>query len=511
MKRSCPSGVIDLTGGDSSQDESDVKSPKKFKSDPIDLTSDNDFDNNIIKEPVEQASSSKDARKKIDSEKKPPLKYNQSKFKGLDKGAAPLDRRKHVINRDSPSSSQRRDNQNFSNGFSHENGDFNDFPSSEVFSHPSPAFRQPLRPDPDNFVPVAQRLSMPLNKEFAMAGAGVWSRLTRDILDQFTSKQQRLKTMQQKILLWKELYRVLRSEFDCGLFVFGSTFNGFGSDNSDVDMCLFPQGPARDDKSWLVETRKILKRKCGHFIRGNIELINAKVPILKFFDREGGIEVDVSVNNPVSIRNTHLLHSYAISDYRVRPLVLAVKLWAQNHGINEARFQTLSSYTLTLMVLNFLQVGVRPPVLPCLHRGYPAIFNSRSDFFNLPYTVPEWISQNNSSLGELFFGFFRWYGEDFNFSHDVGSVRCGSIMDASICERFARENKIGPGQWTARLLMEEPFDRTNAARAVCNDAKWNMVKRAFQATLKNMENGSPSSLSLSDASSRNVYQYVDQS
>ena len=31
---------------------------------------------------------------------------------------------------------------------------------------------------------------------------------------------------------------------------------------------------------------------------------------------------------------------------RLRPLVLAVKLWARKHGINEARLQTLSSYTL---------------------------------------------------------------------------------------------------------------------------------------------------------------------
>ena len=35
-----------------------------------------------------------------------------------------------------------------------------------------------------------------------------------------------------------------------------------------------------------------------HFIRGGIELISAKVPILKFFDREGRLEVDLSVNNP---------------------------------------------------------------------------------------------------------------------------------------------------------------------------------------------------------------------
>ena len=69
------------------------------------------------------------------------------------------------------------------------------------------------------------------------------------------------------------------------------------------------------DKQWLSRVRGLLQKHCGHFIRGRIELINAKVvvnqsiyqsllvidpcmvipksqvPILKFFDRTGGLEV----------------------------------------------------------------------------------------------------------------------------------------------------------------------------------------------------------------------------
>jgi DNA polymerase sigma len=47
--------------------------------------------------------------------------------------------------------------------------------------------------------------------------------------------------MHLKIRLWKEIYHALRQEFDCGLFVFGSTFNGFGLEESDMDMCLLVQ------------------------------------------------------------------------------------------------------------------------------------------------------------------------------------------------------------------------------------------------------------------------------
>jgi len=251
-----------------------------------------------------------------------------------------------------------------------------DLPSADVFSHPSPAFRQRLCPDPAHFKPVAAMLARPVNLQFAMQGAGRWTRLTEDMVNLFNSRQQRTDTMEQKIALWTEIYRAVRTDMDAGLFVFGSTFNGFGAEGCDIDMCLFPQGPAVSDKQWLTRVRSLLQRHCSHFIKGRIELISAKVPILKFYDRAGGLEVDLSVNNPTSIRNTHLLFCYSQADYRVRPLVLAVKLWAKEHGINEARFQTLSSYSLTLMVLHYLQSGVFPPVLPCLQEELPQVFHS---------------------------------------------------------------------------------------------------------------------------------------
>ena len=39
--------------------------------------------------------------------------------------------------------------------------------------------------------------------------------------------------------------------------------------------------------------------------------LSIQVPILKFFDRHGKLEVDLSVNNPTSIRNTHMLFCYS--------------------------------------------------------------------------------------------------------------------------------------------------------------------------------------------------------
>lgn len=86
-----------------------------------------------------------------------------------------------------------------------------------------------------------------------------------------------------------------------------------------------------------------------------MNLILAKVPILKLKSSEYGFEVDLNCNNAVGIRNTHLMNCYAQLDWRVRPLVLIVKLWAQANNINDAKNKTISSYSLVLMVIHFLQ------------------------------------------------------------------------------------------------------------------------------------------------------------
>jgi len=102
--------------------------------------------------------------------------------------------------------------------------------------------------------------------------------------------------------------------------------------------------------------------------------------------------------------------------------------------------------------------------------------------------------------------FFKYYNNTayFDPQRDVGSIRCGSILDAADCERFARISKLSPGQWSARLLMEEPFDRTNAARAVCNDEKWRLVKATLEATHAKIEKCNISGLTLDDLSARRI-------
>nr|ALS04397.1 poly(A) RNA polymerase gld-2-like protein A [Acartia pacifica] len=373
------------------------------------------------------------------------------------------------------------------------------FPSPDVFSHPSSQFRRARIPDPEHFRIVAGYLAQQI-PDSIIHTERKYEKLTLSVVHEFRRGQQTLPTMMQKIDLWNEIYRVVSLEFDCGLFIFGSTFNGFGGAGCDVDMCLFIDGAQfHPPRQKLDIVRNLLRKHCSNFIRDGIQMVPAKVPILKFRDSVGNFEVDLSVDNPTSIRNTHLLFNYAKLDYRVRPLVVAVKMWAKKHNINEARFQTLSSYALTLMVINYLQCGVKPKVLPSLQDLHTPTFNHESDIFRLDYTfATSFPSENTQSTGSLLAGFFRHYARNFDPDRDVASVRLGKLLSIRECEDYARRAKKSPGQWRARLCLEEPFDRTNAARAVCSDEQFRRICYHFKKTSDFLERNKFTNITIRD-------------
>lgn len=102
-----------------------------------------------------------------------------------------------------------------------------------------------------------------------------------------------------------------------GLYLVGSTISGFGSDSSDVDMCLVSRYPS--DMEPRVEAVLHLTHLQDHLVSttgifDTFNLIQAKVPILRFKDTLHLLEVDLNFNNCVGIRNTHLLYCYSQSE-----------------------------------------------------------------------------------------------------------------------------------------------------------------------------------------------------
>uniref|UniRef100_A0A1B0GL72 Uncharacterized protein n=2 Tax=Lutzomyia longipalpis TaxID=7200 RepID=A0A1B0GL72_LUTLO len=341
---------------------------------------------------------------------------------------------------------------------------------------------------PDHFIARAHLVMMKKIPKQLLTG-GQWDELSQMVWSRFMLAQQTEETYVKKMNLWKSLFVYIRSTHPrYGLYLVGSTMTGFGADTSDVDMCLVSKyrtelEPRTEAIVNLMELQNFLalNKKFEMF-----HLIEAKVPILRFRDADNHIEVDLNYNNCVGIRNTHLLYWYSNMDWRVRPLVLVVKMWAQYHCINNAKNSTISSYSLVLMVIHFLQAGVTPAILPCLHKMYPEKFGADNDIrtINIHENLKAYNSQNQQTLGELFLQFLEYFS-NFDYSLYAISVRTASCLSIDFC-RMQRSPKNDCHQWK-HLCIEEPFDLTNTARSVYDSDVFEKIKFIFMWSWKTLE------------------------
>jgi len=213
-----------------------------------------------------------------------------------------------------------------------------------------------------------------------------------------------------------------------------------------------------------------------------MQIIAAKVPILKFVDRISGIEVTLNVNKLVSIRNTHLVHDYTKLDWRLQPLVMVIKAWASDHGINDAYNKSISSYSLVLMVIHYLQYTVDPPVLPCLQEMLPINYSPTMDIKSIKMTKKpiRWKSENQSSLKELLIGFLDYYSYGFCYSKDAISIRLGRTIPKHVAQRYKSEDNAF-SHWKY-LCIEEPFNRSNTARSVYDEVTFERILSVFRVS-----------------------------
>lgn len=341
------------------------------------------------------------------------------------------------------------------------------------YSFPGLPLRQaPQSPDVNGLVPPSGDSWLFEDLETTLPVAK--DKLSQQILDLFQACQQQITDLKKKDICRAELQREIQQIFpQSRLYLVGSSLNGFGTRSSDADLCLVIKDEPMNQKT---EARHILSLLQKHFYTrlGYIErpqLIRAKVPIVKFRDKVSGVEFDLNVNNVVGIRNTFLLRTYAHIENRVRPLVLVVKRWAGHHGINDASRGTLSSYSLVLMVLHYLQT-LPEPILPSLQKNYPECFNPAMQLHlvhHAPRNIPQYVSKNGSSLGDLLVGFLKYFAIQFDWKNKMISVREGKAVQRT--DGIEWRNKY--------ICVEEPFDRTNTARAVHEMQKFEMIQEEF--------------------------------
>ncbi|NWW81556.1 TUT7 uridylyltransferase, partial [Climacteris rufus] len=263
------------------------------------------------------------------------------------------------------------------------------------------------------------------------------------------------------------------------LDLFGSSKNGFGFKQSDLDICMTIDGletaEGLDCIRIIEDLAKVLKKHSG--LRNVLPITTAKVPIVKFFHVRSGLEVDISLYNTLALHNTRLLSSYAAVDPRVKYLCYTMKVFTKMCDIGDASRGSLSSYAYTLMVLYFLQQR-NPPVIPVLQEIYkepkkPEILVDGWNvyFFDkieeLSVVWPDY-GKNTESVGQLWLGLLRFYTEEFDFKEHVICIRRKNLLTT-----FKK-------QWTSKyIVIEDPFDLNHNLGAGLSRKMTNFIMKAF--------------------------------
>ncbi|XP_067369100.1 terminal uridylyltransferase 4 isoform X2 [Channa argus] len=327
---------------------------------------------------------------------------------------------------------------------------------------------------PEDFKKIELKPLPPMNDRFRDILDGLCKLCYYELSPTPTEQQKR-----EQIL--GSLERFIRKEYNdkARLCLFGSSKNGFGFRDSDLDICMTLEGHETAEKLNCKEIieglAKVLKKHTG--LRNILPITTAKVPIVKFEHRQSGLEGDISLYNTLAQHNTRMLATYAALDARVQFLGYTMKVFAKRCDIGDASRGSLSSYAYILMVLYFLQQR-QPPVIPVLQEifdgktipqrmvdGWNAFFFD--DLDDLRRHLSD-LQPNTESVGELWLGLLRFYTEEFDFKEHVISIRQR--------KRLTTFEK----QWTSKCIaIEDPFDLNHNLGAGVSRKMTNFIMKAF--------------------------------
>ncbi|XP_028967712.1 poly(A) RNA polymerase GLD2 [Galendromus occidentalis] len=350
--------------------------------------------------------------------------------------------------------------------------------------------------DPTSYTPITGRQVG--SDSVSIAIARLWKK-----------KRQQSRTYANKLKMKEFLETDLFSDYK--LSITGSSANGYGFNDSDVDMCLQVGEPTTQTPNLtLMMTRvcisdlrnlfqlrnsfsplvcdpcKILRnlrtQMAGNKVYKRPIVIAAICPLLTFTyerSRHSPMSVEINVNSQVGIVNTQFLYAYSRMDGRVAPLVGACKRWATIMGIKDAHKSTLSSYSLTLMVINYLQ---QQEVVPVLHNLVPEFESGLGFKGGDRLILPRYASTNSQNLGTLFKGFLAYFSA-FDFENICISVREGRTLTKQ--EGIDQDPDIPHNNHSSRadwkfINIQEPFNLTNTARAVYQPKAFRKVRDVFK-------------------------------
>lgn len=156
-------------------------------------------------------------------------------------------------------------------------------------------------------------------------------------------------------------------------------------------------------------------------------LDKASVPIIKLTDRETQVKVDISFNMQSGVQSAELIKQFK-RDYPVLgKLVLVLKQFLLLRDLNEVFTGGISSYSLILMCISFLQ----------LH--------------------PRGIYHDTTNLGVLLLEFFELYGQSFNYINIGISIKNGGRY----MPKDELQRDMVDGHRPSLLCIEDPLTPGN--------------------------------------------------
>ncbi|XP_074843975.1 terminal nucleotidyltransferase 4A isoform X2 [Carettochelys insculpta] len=202
--------------------------------------------------------------------------------------------------------------------------------------------------------------------------------------------------------------------------IFGSFSTGLYLPTSDIDLVVFGK--------WERPPLQLLEqalRKHNVAEPYSIKVLDkATVPIIKLTDQETEVKVDISFNVETGVKAARLIKEY-MKKYSLLPyLILVLKQFLLQRDLNEVFTGGISSYSLILMAISFLQL-------------HPRIDARRAD----------------ENLGMLLVEFFELYGRNFNYLKTGIRIKNGGAYIAKEEIMKAMTNGYRPSM----LCIEDPL------------------------------------------------------
>ncbi|KAG9355725.1 hypothetical protein JZ751_000563 [Albula glossodonta] len=202
--------------------------------------------------------------------------------------------------------------------------------------------------------------------------------------------------------------------------IFGSFSTGLYLPTSDIDLVVF----GKWERPPLQQLEQAL-RKHNVAEPYSIKVLDkATVPIIKLTDQETEVKVDISFNVETGVKAARFIKDY-LKRYTVLPyLIFVLKQFLLQRDLNEVFTGGISSYSLILMVISFLQLHPR--------------IDARNP---------------NVNLGILLIEFFELYGRHFNYLKTGIRIKNGGAYIAKEEIMKAMTNGYRPSM----LCIEDPL------------------------------------------------------